>query len=70
MAGRMWKAKETQKIIRALRNAGYTVERKNGMTYTLDFEGERLFTALRFSWGYAVTYDERLFQGEEEEQVT
>ena len=51
---------ETQKMIKALRAAGLTVE-KNGMAYTCEVKGRVVFKALNGQRGYLVRMAENLF---------
>lgn len=62
MAARIWTARETQKFLRDLRTNGYIVIKKCEAPRTYEaFDNEgRVFLALRHSWGYAVTLEERI----------
>ena len=70
MVARMWKKKETQDTVNALRKAGYTIPPKGntGMYQTKEEwkPGRKVFVAIEGAGGYLISYWDGLFQEEEE----
>lgn len=71
MTTRIWTKKETQRVIKALREAGYHVPRKAKGAYrslekyvTEKGTERHVFIALDHGTGYLVTFHPDLFQGE------
>jgi hypothetical protein len=65
MTTRLWTKMQTQQTVKALRQAGYVVNRTNDM-YKCELDGENVFTAMLGYKGYMVRYNPKLF-GEEGE---
>lgn len=61
MTSRIWTKPQTQEAIKALRNAGLTVD-KVGSGYECKVNNNTVFKAMVGSRGYLVRYDQNLFQ--------
>jgi hypothetical protein len=60
MTTRIWTKQQTQQTIKALRNAGYEVTKRNG-TYETILDDVSIFRAMVGTNSYLVTYNDRLF---------
>lgn len=74
----MWTKKETQKTIRALRKAGYTIQKIDGIykiTYVeynskpWTIDDKPLFSAMPGMGGYLVKYHDSLFESDEKKSA-
>lgn len=70
MTSKVWSKKQTQKTIRALRNAGYDVVKQSDGHYKCDIKNDKgktvhIFTALIGHNGYLVRYHPDLFSESE-----
>ena len=60
MVTQIFAKQQTQRVIKDLRAAGYTVEKKQSGIYECHLDGELIFAAMPGSRGYLVRYDQRL----------
>lgn len=58
---RMWNKAQTQETIKALRAAGYKVEKDTSGIYRLIFDDIELFVAMPGTRGYLISYAPKLF---------
>lgn len=64
MAVRVWDKRYTQKVIKALKAAGYKVNKiGEGFYKAFTDDGTEVFSAMIGSRGYLIRYKEGLFQG-------